>query len=161
MAVELARLKELLQYDPETGVFTWKRRRGAKRATAGCYNRLGYRLIGVDYDLHMAHRLAWLYVHGEWPPSHIDHINGDPSDNRIANLRLATQSQNGANARLRSDNTSGYKGAYWFKPVKRWMSSICKDGKQVHLGYFDTAEQAHAAYMNAAKEMFGEFARAS
>lgn len=103
----------------------------------------------------MAHKLAWLYVTGEYPSCIVDHVNMVKNDNRYANLRLASKSQNGANSRARG--SSGIKGAYWSKQIKRWYSRI---GRR-YLGTFDTPEQAHEAYVRAASQEFQEFARAA
>jgi len=89
----------------------------------------------------------------------VDHVNGNPLDNRRINLRLASKSQNAANAKLRSDNSSGYKGVCWSIPGNRWRAYARANGKQIHLGYYDTAEDAHQAYCKFAEEHYGEFAR--
>jgi hypothetical protein len=126
---------------------------------AGHLTAQGYWRISVDGRRYLAHRLAWLYVHGEWPAAQIDHVDLDKSNNRFANLREATNAQNKANTRARKDNTSGFKGASWDKRSGRWRARICVVGKDSHLGFFDSAETAHAAYCQAANEAFGEFAR--
>lgn len=107
----------------------------------------------------MAHQLAWLLSHDEWPPRNIDHIDMDRANNRLSNLRLATPSQNGANRGRQKNNSSGLKGVAWNKGAKRWRAQIKANGKRRHLGYFDTAEEAHAAYQEAAASLFGDFAR--
>lgn len=89
----------------------------------------------------------------------VDHVNGDQTDNRRSNLRLATRSQNLANSRLRSDNSTGFKGVHFNKAERRYIASISKQGRRHHLGYYDTAEEAHKAYLTAAQALFGEFAR--
>src|SRR4029450_2313606 len=107
------RLRELLDYDPETGDFTWKVNRRCVRSgsVAGNVNCVdGYCYIGVDARRYHAHRLAWLYIKGAWPNDQIDHINGNKADNRFANLRQATHSQNQANGGRYSNNASGYNG---------------------------------------------------
>jgi hypothetical protein len=151
------RLKEVLRYDPESGQFFWIIKKAVRTRIgdrAGwTRKRAGYRTILIDGKSYMEHRLAWLYVYGKFPDL-LDHINRDPSCNRIDNLREATQKQN---TRNRKSIKTGLKGAYWKKRNNKWASSICCDGKQVHLGYFDTAEEAHVAYCVAAKEKFGEF----
>jgi hypothetical protein len=111
----------------------------------------------VDGRLYRAHRLAWLYVHGEWPKGNLDHINRDGCDNRIANLRLATYSENGRNSRLRSSNTSGFRGVYR-RPNGRFTAQIWHSGACQTLGTFDTIEEAHAIRREAARELYGEFA---
>jgi hypothetical protein len=161
-------LRDALDYDHTTGRFYWRRRKGVHHTTNVRYAgkeaghrcpRLGYVLLGFNGRLYRAHRLAWLYVFGEWPAGDLDHINGDGFDNRTANLREATRTQNNGNMRMPSHNTSGLKGAYWDKRAERWMSQIKHQGRQHYLGYFDTAEQAHAAYAAAAVRLHGEFAR--
>jgi hypothetical protein len=156
-----SRLREVLSYDPETGAFTWLVSTARHRRigdVAGCVKD-GYRQIGIDGRRYRAHRLAWLWMTGEWPSAEIDHINGDPADNRIANLRPATSSQNKANARKRSRNTSGWKGVSWHARDRKWRAMIGVAGRQQHLGYFDCPAEAHAAYVRAAEHHFGEFAR--
>jgi len=148
-------LSEELNYDPATGRFTWKKE-------AGTISN-GYRLLRVNQKNMWAHRVAWLLATGEDPEGMvIDHINGDRLDNRIENLRTATYSQNSANAKRHSRNTSGLKGAS--KRIKngrwtgRWQASITYQRQQMHLGEFDTKEEAHAAYLEAARRLQGEFA---
>ncbi|MCI0598747.1 MAG: HNH endonuclease [Beijerinckiaceae bacterium] len=118
------RLRKLLTYDPETGIFTWLPREGDGREVrrwnarysgkiAGCINKTdGYRYIKIDGQMYLAHRVAVLYVKGEWPRADIDHINLDRADTRFCNLRQATRAQNMANIRKQRNNTGGYKGAY-------------------------------------------------
>lgn len=152
-----ARLKELLHYDPETGVFTWRVSRGlaVKGGTAGCLcKESGRILIGVDGKLHLAHRLVWVYVFGCIPDSGIDHINGCPSDNRLNNLREANQSQNMQNIKNPpKHNTSGALGVCWHKGARKWMSVIQLNGSQKYLGLFDSRELAHQAYLAAKREL--------
>ena len=119
-------LKELLHYDPGTGVFVWKNIITANQKkngdVAGGYDDKGYIKIRINYKHYLAHRLAWLYVYGEWPSKHLDHINRNPSDNRISNLREATHLENNKNASKRKDNTSGYKGVNWHARNKKWIA---------------------------------------
>lgn len=159
-------LREWLDYNPETGVFTWKKNpvRGRPRTgmVAGTTSRR-YVLIGLSGFGQMgAHRLAWIYMHGlTIGGAEIDHIDGNPSNNAIGNLRLATSRQQKHNKRVQSNNRCGLKGAYYHacRKGKKWRSQI-KVGDVLHfLGYFHTAEEAHAAYREAAIEHFGEFAR--
>ena len=162
-------VRAILDYDPEIGIF--RRRRRADRATrwntrwagtiAGAFNNLGYRVIGIDGRTYLAHRLAWLIVTGKWPGAQIDHANLDPSDNRFSNLREATVSQNQYNQRMRADNTSGVKGASWRKSSGKLRGRIGLNGKQLHLGYFDTIEEAEAAIALKRAELHGQFGRAS
>lgn len=155
------RLRYLLSYNQSTGVFYWINPSGPRCRTgevAGSVTQ-GYVNISVDGKLYRAHRLAWLHVHGVWPKKNIDHINGNGADNRLANLREADQSGNTANARKRVDCKSGFKGVTKYRG--RWVASIRHRGLKKHLGVFDTPEQAHAAYVNAATAAHGEFARAA
>ena len=155
------RVRELLHYDPASGVFVWRKGRGkaARDAIAGSPDADGYTAIGIDKKRYKAHRLAWLYVVGEWPVGDLDHVDCDKTNNRFANLRQATFSQNRCNVHRPRVNTSGYKGVHFNKNAKRWRSIIKARGMQKCLGYFDTAESAYAAYCAAAKELHGEFAR--
>lgn len=154
-------LRDILHYNPETGEWTWiKGRPGVKVPQAGTLSkRWGYLQIQIDGKIYKAHRLAWVYMTGKWPKGDIDHINRNRADNRWANLREATRSQNNINAGQRKHNTSGLKGAF-FRPDKknRWQAKIGLNGKGVHLGYFLTKEEAHAAYLEAARKHYGEFA---
>lgn len=155
------RLKEILHYNPDTGVFTWlvDKTRVMAGDRAGKVTRDGYVDIGVDGKRYPAHRLAVFYMTGKMPSEYVDHINSDRSDNRWINLRLASNSQNQMNVPMWSNNTSGFKGVSWHKHEGRWRASIRVGGKRKHLGYFDTAEQGRAAYNEAAKIYHGEFAR--
>lgn len=158
-------LRAALVYEPDTGLFIWRaRKKGARFNTwagrrAGASRDGGYVVIRIDYRLYRAHRLAWLYMRGRWPRTEIDHINGDPSDNRWANLRLATSSQQKINATRRKDNTSGYRGIWWEKRRSHWIAEIIAGGQKHYLGSFATAKAAHAAYLKAAQRLHGKFAR--
>ena len=154
-------LMELLTYNPETGEFFWKQSRGTKSAgaPAGHKDRHGYIRIGISETLHAAHRLAWLIYHGDMPSEgmDIDHANLNKSDNRIANLRLATRSHNRANTPVRTDNRSGFKGVRFVH--NKWQARICVNGANLYLGSFSSIEEAKSAYAKQAKAVFGEFAR--
>lgn len=156
------RLKQLLHYDPETGVFTRKTANSRWRvgSVAGTVDRKGYRQISINEKKYAAHRLAWFYVHGVWPPDDIDHKNRRTDDNRIANLRPATRSQNNANMRRHRDNAVGLKGVSWSKSVKKWQAQFRFRKENYHLGYFGSPEAAHAAYLAKSRDACGEFARA-
>lgn len=158
-------LRAAVNYDPETGIFTWRQRdnmsvqwngRHAGHRTGWCDHN-GYTIVNINYRHWRAHRLAWLYMAGEWPAHQIDHINGDRGDNRFANLRVATGSQNSGNTRKHRDNRSGYKGVYWNAKNNRWLAQIMVARKVHHLGYYLTAEGAHAAYREASLRLLGKF----
>lgn len=156
------RLREILRYDPETGLFTRLTDRGGRRAgeVAGSQRKDDRRIqIYVDNRNEMAHRLAWLYMTGEWPSEEVDHRDMNPSNNRWSNLRLASHSQNAMNRTKRSDNTTGLKGVYRHYKNGKFRAAIAANKKQYHLGVFDTREEAHAAYEAAAAKLHGEFAR--
>lgn len=158
--VALDRAKELLEYSPETGIFRWKVGLCGRPAghVAGSKCR-GYVRIEIDGVCVRAHRLAWLWVHGCYPSNFIDHINGVRNDNRIANLREATKSQNAANQGVMVTNELGIKGVRWRPKDHLYAATIYVNGKNRHLGSFKTSDEAHQAYCEAAKAAFGEFAR--
>ena len=138
-------LKEILYYDPETGVFTWRvNRGGGARAgdVAGYLHREGYIRIGFSGKVYRAHRLAWLYVHGKWPKYEIDHMNRIRDDNRIVNLREASHADNSHNLGLSSKNTSGVSGISWYKYTKEWCAQIKVKGETIFLGAFPTKREA-------------------
>lgn len=153
------RLRELLDYNPETGVFTWKvKRRGYTEAGNVCGKSLitdGYQRIQVERRGYAAHRLAWLHVTGEWPKGNIDHINGIRHDNRIANLRDIPASLNRQNlhAATSRNKSSNLLGVSWHNRPRPWRSTIRIDGKRHHLGYFETKEAAFAAYVSAKRQL--------
>ena len=144
------RLRAVLDYNPETGVFTWKQRISKKirvGTIAGNMMRNGYIQLMIDGRNYMAHRLAWLYVYGNWPTNVIDHIDGKPFNNAISNLRDVTQGQNMENQkRARTNNKCGLLGVCRGK--KGWRATIQSRGKWIHIGTFETPEQAHAAYLS-------------
>lgn len=155
------RLREILDYDPETGVFRHKLSYGRVYAgtVAGCRRARDYWGVMISKRVYLAHRLAWLYVHGAWPADEIDHINGVATDNRISNLREATSQQNKLNTAIKRRNKAGVKGAAWIAANGKWMSEIRIDGRRKFLGYFASPVEASNAYHAAAKEIHGEFYR--
>ena len=161
MGLTAERLRELLLYDPETGVFTWRKLTGKKGFVgkiAGCRAEVDGRvLIGIDGGRYRAHRLAWLYMTGEWP-AEVDHIDGNPSNNRWRNLRLANRRDQSANTKRRSDNSSGLKGVVWHPQTRKWRVQIKCTGFKKHVGLYSTKEEAAQAYMEAARVRFGDFA---
>lgn len=148
-------MNNLLHYDHYTGIFTWKTSRGCKRAgqVAGKQLITGHISIKVNRKSHLAHRLAWLFVYGDWPVCHLDHIDQNPSNNRINNLREVTRSQNMQNQGKHKTNTSGFKGVTFHNNRKKWQAQIQAQGKRIYLGLFDTKEIAYSAYL-AAQEKY-------
>lgn len=141
------RLKRLLSFNSETGVFTWNETRSRTKAgsVAGSVNTDGYLAISIDKNVYLSHRLAWLYVYGEWPSMFIDHINGQRTDNSIKNLRQVTPSQNQQNSKVSKANTSGTRGVSQVKSSGNWKAQIEVDGARTVLGTYQTKEEAIAA----------------
>jgi hypothetical protein len=162
-------IRTIFDYDPNTGKFSWKNRRRADFSTPQaygawkkrCYGKepgavaglYGYRIMNLKGRFHQAHRLAWLHFHGEWPSGHIDHINGDASDNRICNLRDVSNADNRRNTGLPTTNTSGAIGVSLTASGK-WEARLQKDGRTVHLGRFALKDDAIRA-RRAADAAFG------
>ena len=146
-------LREILNYDPETGIFTWRIKRRTSRFKpgdiAGTPAAKGHLAIKIDGQSYKAHRLAWLYMIGEWPTDQIDHKNRVPNDNRFANLRDCNTATNCQNQGIRKNNRSGFKGIW--KIQNRWKAAISVEMKRIYLGSFDTPEKASEAYMTAVK----------
>jgi hypothetical protein len=160
--IEALRLAESLSFDHETGQFRWTKRPSNRVSIgdiAGTINGAGYRQITLGGKFYYAHRLVWLFTHGVWPESHIDHVNLNKDDNRIENLRLATRSQNLANSGVRKNNKSGIKGVYFDKDRGCWIAKIMCRRRRYLLGQFLTGALASAAYAAAAEKLHGEFAR--
>ena len=136
----LERVRSLLSYDPETGIFRWIGRSG-KRINVGdvAGSRRGkakYFQIGIDGIVIYNHHLAWFVTHGEWPARNLDHANRDKGDNRIANLRLVTQGQNLLNTGVFAHNTSGVRGVYWDKARKKWIAGLKVKQRAIYLWRF-------------------------
>jgi len=154
-------LKELLHYDPETGIFTWKATltgTAKKGGIAGHQHKSGYIKIMIRGKYYYAHRLAWLYINAKFPEKYIDHINQTKNDNRIDNLREATNSQNQMNISKHPRNTSGVRGVCYNKQTVQWKVQMRVNGKDVFLGYYDYLIQAKNVRLEAEKYYFGEFA---
>ena len=162
-------VRKRLNYDPCSGVLVWKRienpsgweirfndRHAGKRA--GIKGTRGYRYISIYGSRKTPESwVVWLYVNGTWPKNEIDHINGDPSDNRIANLREATSSQNKVNRRAQCTNKSGIKGVRFKKG--KWLAAIKINGRQKHLGSFNSSDEASFVFRQASISIHGEFAK--
>jgi hypothetical protein len=151
------KLKSLLRYDPETGVFT-RLQKAAHNAGGGTVNRLsGYRTLSVEGKLYYAHRLAFLYMTGAWPEHQADHINGDREDNRWSNLRDATPLVNQQNlVSAQSNNCTGFLGVSYApkrRGEKKYVAQLFANGKRRHCTYHETPEAAHAAYLVAKRQL--------
>lgn len=162
-------LKELLHYDPDTGVFTWlhrdlrwfKKERSCRSfntwaagMVAGWMSATGYWYIGIFGTKYKAHRLAFLYMIGEFPKNDTDHIDGNRINNRWNNLRDVTRSENLKNQAFRKNNTSGFLGVCWHKGTGKWLAQIKVGGKNFHLGLFEDIGDAVSA-RHAANIKFG------
>lgn len=156
-------LNEHLNYDPDTGQFIRKKslsNRVVVGSVAGSLHRMsGYILIRINGKRYSAHRLAYKMYYGSDPVDMIDHIDMDRSNNRINNLRDATNAQNQGNSKVRKDNVSGIKGVCWSSTRNKWFAQIKYNNKQLFLGRYKTKEEAALTYEQAAKKYFGEFAR--
>ena len=148
-------VRSVLSYDRSNGALTWvidAAPNAPAGSVAGCRMNKGYWAVSLLGRSYLAHRLAWLHVHGDWPKHQIDHINGDRGDNRLCNLRETTNATNAQNKRFaRSDNKCGLLGVRQLR--EKWQARIMKDGKATHLGSFDTKEAAHAAYVAAKRQL--------
>ena len=167
MSVPIDQLHEMLKYNPDTGKFIWRERAedfpsplsAIRGFNARCAGKLvyeeghkGYRRIQLLGKRYKSHRLAWAMHHGDWPADQIDHINGVRSDNRIGNLREASQTENSRNVRLTASNMSGVIGVYWNKVNFRWSADIGVNNSTVHLGTFKDFDDAVAARKKAEVE---------
>lgn len=154
---------DYLDYNPETGVSTWKKKPSSQSRIkigqeAGRIDNRGYRRVKFKKRDYASHRLAYFIYHGVDPlEKQIDHIDGNPLNNKIDNLRPVTNSQNQMNRGFQSNNKSGIIGVYWHKGIKKWESYINVKKKKKNLGYFDDIEEAKAARIAAEKKYFGEF----
>lgn len=163
MLLTAEHLREIVDYNPESGEMTWKvkyTRRVIVGETVGYTRKDGYKIAKIHRKPYLIQRLAWLYHYGQEPAGFVDHINGNPSDNRICNLRLATHTENMRNTRLRRDNKTGHRGVVFNKRYGNWIARICVGGGAVkQIGTFDTKELAAVAYSEASKKYHGEFSR--
>lgn len=164
--IDTATLRLLLKYDPDTGIFRWNVSRGGRLAgsvaghLATLHPGVQYVMIRINNQLIFAHRLAWQYMTGKTSEIFIDHKDGNSLNNRYDNLREATLSQNAANSKKRSDNTSGLKGVSYDKINRKWVARVrVHNGPYKNLGRYDDKDQAAAAYAFAIKELHQQFAR--
>jgi len=170
--VSVEYLRECLDYNQDTGAMTWLKRPSHHFSTnaammawngryagkkAGTINSRGYVTVLVDSKSLLGHRVAFALFHGRWPDAYIDHADGVRSNNAISNIRECSRSQNSMNRPLFKNSRTGLKGAKFIREGK-YRSSIKVNSKTIHLGYFQTAEEAHAAYCEAANQNHGEFA---
>lgn len=149
-------IRERLNYDRETGIFTWrtapKKSKAKIGAAAGSHDVAGYLQLNIGGNVLKVHRLAWLHVHGEWPAGDIDHINGVRDDNRLCNLRVVTNAINCQNKRAPLPaNKSGFLGVSW--NAGAWRASVQLNGRQHHVGRFKSPEEAHQAYLEAKRRL--------
>ncbi len=155
-------LKTQLHYNPETGIFIRLISGGNNKykvgSVAGGFDALGYIAINISGKKYKAHRLAWFYIHGEWPKDKIDHINCIRSDNKIKNLRESTQQENCFNSCKRKNNKTGYKGVVLTKTGK-YKACATLNYKNINLGYYENAKDAYMAYINFAKKNHKDFYR--
>lgn len=161
-------LKSILHYNPKTGIFIWKIKPAINTNVgdvAGCIDKSenqGYIKIKIKYKSYKAHRLAWLYMTGEWPKYEIDHKDRNRVNNIWTNLRIANDNGNARNKGKPRNNTSGYKGVSKGPSTKRgdiWIAQIIVNTKHIYLGRFRTPEEAYIVYCKAAKQYHGKFAR--
>ena len=161
----LDRIRSALSYDPASGVFIRKYSRSIGHfcgKQAGALRRDGYVQISIDGTIYLAHRLAWFWVHGKWPPAQIDHIDGDRVNNRISNLRQATHAENQKNHRRpRVGSASGAKGVHFEKRTNKWRAIITSDGQIYRLGRYSEKGDAIMAYNEASANLHGAFASPS
>lgn len=150
-SITQSELMRHLSYDPITGIFTRKLHISKIHhvgAIAGNLRKDGYIQIKINLKLYLAHRLAWIYIHGYLPEKFIDHINGNRSDNKLSNLREATREQNNWNRCIPRNNNTGFQGVSFYKPYKKYVASASINNKKKFLGYFETAEQASKIYLD-------------
>ena len=153
-ALTAERLRELLHYCPESGVFVWRTSgSGRNNGEAGWVGEIGYRRIFVAGQEHKAHRLAWLYVNGLWPKGVIDHVDRQRANNRIANLRDVGVAENTQNSTNAGRGSSRHRGVYRSSIAGKWRPEIKAFGQRKHLEYYATEDQAAEAYAAARQSL--------
>lgn len=159
MNIDLDLARKLLDYDPNTGVFTWKGSSYPRMGTAGTLSQSGYVKIYIAGRPVRAHRLAFALAHGYWPQQ-VGHRDGDRANNRAVNLRACSIQQRQWNAHKQNrETTSQFKGVYWCRQRNKWRARIVEDRRAIELGFYDDEKEAGAAYSRAAQRIAGEFAR--
>ncbi len=157
-------LRKNFSYDPETGVFTHNTKRSfpVPGVVAGCTNLAGYTVINAAKKIHLAHRLAWLYVHGKWPRYCIDHINGNRTDNRLSNLRDIPKAQNHQNLKGPTKaNSTGALGVHFSTKKKRYVAQIAINQKRIYIGSYLSKDEAASAYLAAKQKIHPSFSSES
>jgi hypothetical protein len=149
-------LKSILNYNENTGKFTWVK----NGKNAGYIQKNGYVRFNFNNKHYRGHKLAWLYVNGELPDQHIDHIDGNPNNNAISNLRLCNRNQNMQNRKINKNNKLGIKGVCWNKKIEKYHVQIGLNEKVKHIGYFDNLEFAELVSIEVRNKYHKEFARA-
>ena len=158
--ISIERLREVLEYDSKTGIWTWLQSVNKKpiSVVAGTISVHGYRIITFEGVKYRSGRLAWFYMTGEWPSEEIDHENRDKTDDRWCNLRVISRSENALNRDQQVNNTSGARGVHWDMDRAKWIVQVKKDGILHHGGRFDYLDEAIEARDALAQELHGDFA---
>lgn len=157
MSISYNRAMELFAYDPDTGMLCWRVNKGTTGragAEAGYSAKAGYRRVKIDGSMYLAHRIIWLFVYGSFPDLHIDHIDGNTLNNRLSNLRAATNTMNMENqTKPLKNNKSGYLGVSYRNDRNKYRAQIWVGPKRIHIGDFGDAKSAHEAYLNVKREL--------
>lgn len=166
MSLTAEHLRQIVHYDPDTGILTWRRappnsKKKAQIGDVAGWEAKGRIVLTIDGRNYQAGPLIWLYMTGEWPIGLIDHKDNVGINNRWLNFREADRHQNAANSKRQSNNRSGLKGVSWSRAANKWLGRINVHRKPIHLGVFDCKAAAHFAYIVAADTYFGEFARSA
>jgi HNH endonuclease/AP2 domain len=161
MTLDAKDLSKVFSYDPETGVISRKINFRKYKSAVGvaCGSKDGFGHLSVTHKgvRILSHRLAFFLMTGDWPTGLIDHINGQPSDNRWSNLRECSKAENTRHQKVHKSNTSGYRGVSFVKSQNRWRAIICVNGKNIYLGQFRTIEEAVSARASGSAKYHGEF----